>query len=146
MSQSRLWPSVAGIFLVAGSFSCLFPQLVYVPNNYDGTISTFVVNAEAGTLTEVLPRVATLGRPTAAAAEPGGKFVFIANTGDAVSGPNIAAFRIEPGTGGLERVPGAQYGLGGSPVGVKVDPGGKFLYVANQGGGTMVGFGINASS
>ncbi|MFB3825555.1 MAG: beta-propeller fold lactonase family protein [Bryobacteraceae bacterium] len=137
---------VSGSFFLAGSWNCLFPQLVYVPNQSDGTVSTFIVNAEAGTLTEVLPRIATPGRPNAVAAEPRGKFIYTANAGDAVSGPNIAAFRIDPDSGALEKVPGAQYSLGGNPIGVKVDPEGKFLYVANQGGGNIVGFALDASS
>ena len=75
MNQPR-FGSWAALLLLAGAGNCLFGQVVYVPNAYEQTISAFVINSDAGILTELLPRMTTTGLPTAAAADPHGKFLY----------------------------------------------------------------------
>jgi uncharacterized protein (TIGR03437 family) len=126
---------------VAGSLNCAFGQVVYVPNNNEGNISAFVINAETGSPTELSSRFATPGQPTAAAADPKGKFLFVT-----VNPPAVASFTINASTGGLSSAPTSVQSLGGTPLGVSVDPGGKYVYAANQGGNNVVGFSINATN
>src|SRR5437870_7837459 len=97
MSKCRFfW--LAAVLLLAGTANGLFGQMLYVGNFGDGTISAYVIDQESGLLTEVLPRVASAGRPSSVTVHPSGKFVYATNGGDGVNGPSLAAFSINPNT------------------------------------------------
>ncbi|MCX6622882.1 MAG: beta-propeller fold lactonase family protein, partial [Acidobacteria bacterium] len=139
--MSRL--SVAGIVMLAAPWNCLYAQLVYLPSA-DGNLSTFVVNPEAGTLAEAFPRLSMPGSPSAAVAEPKGRFLYVVNNGNGQFETNVAGFSIGDG-GVLKGISGSPYTIGGYLSDVKTDPAGKFLYVANQ-ANSIVGYTINAST
>src|SRR5579872_629837 len=140
------WPARAVILALALPWSSLFAQLIYVPNNFDGTVSIMVINPEAGTLAEALPRFSTPGYPVAVAGEPQGRFVYIANLPNINVTPNVAALRIDPSTGTLTAVPGTPYGLDGFPSDLKVHPSGRFLYVTSQSSNQVIAFAIDSAN
>jgi 6-phosphogluconolactonase len=69
----------------------------------------------------------------------GGKYLYASNRGDA---NNIAIFAIDPSTGKLT-VKGFEPTQGKTPRNFMIDPTGKWLLVANQGGGNVVIFQID---
>ncbi len=84
--------------------------------------------------------------PRAVAVDPFGKFLYTAN----YQGGNVSAFGITPGSGVLTQVQGSPFSIGagtgyGDPSFLTVDPLGRFLYVADFGGG-ISGFSISPSN
>jgi len=138
MGVRLLWTAFV---LLAGSREHASGQVVYVPNAYERNVSVFVINSAVGTLTELSSRVPTPGSPTAVAVDPKGRFAYVV-----VNPPAVVAYSINPSTGNLSQAPGATATLGGTAVGASVDPAGKYLFVANQGGSNVVAFSINAAS
>jgi len=57
----------------------------------------------------------------------------------------IAAFRIDDHSGKLSQIPGSPYPGGLSPNAIRVDPSGKFAYVANGGGNDISVFKIQST-
>jgi 6-phosphogluconolactonase len=117
--------------------SCLFSQVVYVTNSTSGNISAYTVNAGSGALVAVpgSPFPAGIG-PSQAAIDPTGKFLYVTNVPPFLGPPGpsaISAFTISAGSGALTAVPGSPFPTVSGPVGMAVDPTGKFLYVANHG-------------
>ncbi|HMD70795.1 MAG TPA: beta-propeller fold lactonase family protein [Bryobacteraceae bacterium] len=133
----------AVLLAVTCSCNCLFGQLLFVPNNNDETLATYIINGAAGNLTEVIPRLQTPGYPTAVTVEPRGKFLYVAESAGQFGGNSVAGYAISPATGALSKVPNSPFAVGGNPIGLSVDPAGKFLYVVNQGGTSVNGFAIN---
>jgi 6-phosphogluconolactonase (cycloisomerase 2 family) len=118
-------------------------KFAYVANFTSGDVSAFVIDANSGALSKVIPSGAGSSSPPAGvnpdsvAIDPSGKFVYVANFGGGVT-----AFRIvADGSGALERFncgapeacSGTNFVAGSSPFSARVDPSGKFLYVANNG-------------
>jgi uncharacterized protein (TIGR03437 family) len=77
--------------------------------------------------------------------------VYVANT---TSG-DISAFSVDAGSGALTAIPGSPFPAGGvnatgigtqGPVGVAVDPMGKFVYVSNGGFGNISAYTVNTVS
>jgi 6-phosphogluconolactonase len=63
------------------------------------------------------------------------------NDADTVSGYNI-----DDKTGALTPVPGSQFSTGRVPLGIAVDPLGRFAYVANSNDNTVSGYRIDAKT
>ena len=63
------------------------------------------------------------------------KFVYVTNSG----GSSVSAYTINSTTGALSMVGGSPFPTGSVPLGVVVDPSGKFTYVANSGEQQRVG-------
>lgn len=109
------------------------------------TISMYTIDAKTGVLTATTPATVPTGFfPQGIAIDPGGKFVYTANSDD----NTISMFTINQGTGVLTPATPATVstGAGTSPVSVTVDPSGKFAYVANQGADTISMFTINSTT
>ena len=108
VSRSFLW----AILVVAGAATGLFGQVLYIPNQSDGTISTYVYDQDAGNLTELLPRVASGGLPSSVPIHPSKKFAYVSNGGGGGNLPNLAAFSISPTMGALTPAGSAPLTLG----------------------------------
>jgi hypothetical protein len=65
--------------------------------------------------------------PWCIAADPTGKFVYVANKGD----NNVSAYTIGPSSGELTAVDGSPFPAGSGPYSVAVGPTGKFLFITN---------------
>jgi len=58
----------------------------------------------------------------------------------------VAAFTVNQTTGGLTQNGSAPFATGLAPMRITLHSGGKFLYTANSGDGTISGFAIDAAS
>ena len=114
-------------------------KFVYVTNagcySYKGCVSTYVINASSGALTQVKGSPFPAGHfPYSVAIDPTGKFAYVANHGSMSYGPgNVSAYAINARTGALTQVHGSPFKAGDYPQDVAIDPTGKFAYVTNSG-------------
>jgi 6-phosphogluconolactonase (cycloisomerase 2 family) len=119
-------------------------KFLYVPNPAASTVSGFVIQS-GGVLTPV-PGVdfstgttsttsvtATSTVPVAAAVDPTGKFLYVANSNTATA----SAFDIDPNTGDLTAFTTIPPGVGSNPEFIMFDPDNMFMYVADSGSKTI---------
>ncbi|MGA3011158.1 MAG: beta-propeller fold lactonase family protein [Terracidiphilus sp.] len=109
------------------------------------TISMYTINANTGVLAPTTPATVPTGFfPQGIAIDPGGKFVYTANSDD----NTVSMFTINQTTGVLTPAtpPTVSTGAGTSPLSVTIDPSGKFAYVANQDTNTISMFTINSTT
>src|SRR5271168_1543185 len=95
-------------------------QFLYVVNRAEDTISLFDINTSVGSLTEVLPRVATGVTPMALAMTNSGKLLFVLNQ---ISG-SISVFSVKSSTGALAEIAGSPFLTAPNPVAMAVTPSG----------------------
>lgn len=122
-------------------------QFVYASDQNTGLIYYFTVGTGVLSLAALPYTTSTAGEAGLAfATSPlGNKFLYVAN--QLVSTPSITGFQVQ-GNGSLGLLPGTPFtdiSLG-QPTGVVVDPTGSFLYVANQGKGTVSRFTIDPTT
>jgi DNA-binding beta-propeller fold protein YncE len=77
----------------------------------------------------------TAAQPVAIAADPAGRFLYVANAG---GGGSISVYAVHPSTGTLTSIAGSPFALGRVPARIWTDVLGKFLYVADAGGSVTV--------
>ena len=107
----------------------------------DMSVESWQVNLNNGMLTQVGSELTTGANsmPVSIKFTPDGKSAFVANKGVPPSGTDsIASFSVN--NDGSLTSSGANVASGGpNPVALAIDPGGKFLFVANQGIGGISG-------
>jgi 6-phosphogluconolactonase len=118
--------------------------MLYVINELDATVTSFMRDVRSGTLRE-LETVATLPtdfkEPNTSAdihVAPGGKFLYCSNRGH----DSLTSFHIDPRTGRLKLL-GHTPTEGKTPRSFAIDPTGNFLLAANQNSDTVVTFRID---
>lgn len=112
-----------------------------------GSVAVLAVNT-SGMLTAVAGSPFTTGGLTSfVVAHPTKNFVY-ANSSAGTNGPSsIAAFQIDANTGVLTPITGSPFSTGGVGASfVRIDPAGKFLYVANSISNTIQGFTIDQTT
>ncbi len=108
---------------------------VWVATSGDQKLTVFAVSLSSGATSRVGSQVATGVQPSAMAISPDRKVLFLANTTD----NTIAVYTInsdqsvKPACPSSQSCTTATVPSGESPVGLAVDPAGKFLFVTNQG-------------
>ena len=110
------------------------------------SLSGFAVDSGTGAIVPVTGSpfaVPTNANLTGFAMHPTGKFMY-ASTGPAANG--ILAWSVDSTTGAIMELPASPFAAGTAPIGVTIDPSGKFLYVSNGAGGGISGFTIDAAS
>jgi 6-phosphogluconolactonase (cycloisomerase 2 family) len=118
-------------------------RFLYVANA-DGSVTGFTIAATTGVLTEILgspfpaPVVAGVGR-ISLAVHPSGQFLYVADANTAVIG-----FTIDPTSGALTLI--GAFSTATGPEAVRVDPTGRFAYVANAGSNNVSGFTIDRTT
>jgi len=96
----------------------------------DGSLETAATN-----------RPAQCASPRSVAMHPGGQFVLL--TSDAGTFGAVCAFAIDPSTRTLTLVQGSPAQAGRGTRAIAADPGGRFIYAANAGDGSISGYSIN---
>jgi 6-phosphogluconolactonase len=122
---------VASVSRAAETGGTMKNPFVYIAG-YDKTISCFVLDMATG---ELKPSSTSDGgkNPTYLAWSPSRKFMYAVNE----AGPGrVAAFAINPQDGALTKINDAS-SAGGGPCHVSVHPGGKWVFAANYGSGTI---------
>ncbi len=121
--------------------SFLVPRFAYVPNQADGTVSIYTVNAETGQLRSNGYAFAGTN-PQQVTVDPSGRFAYVANEGS----NSVSAFTINPSTGELTPTSDSPVATEDNPVSVTTDPSGKFLYVANTGSDNVSAYTIDGGT
>jgi 6-phosphogluconolactonase (cycloisomerase 2 family) len=124
-------------------------KFVYVANqgSNSANISAYTVDATSGVLTPVegspFPFPSSDGgRPTAAAVNPAGSFLYVSSNNDS----DVAAFSINAATGALTLVTGSPFQVTDDCTSLTIAPSGKFLYLAGGDGSSYFSvFEINTS-
>src|SRR5580700_5867562 len=75
-----------------------------------------------------------------------GQVVYVVTSDATSSNSSISAYTINAGNGALIAVPGSPFPAGFLPLGLAVDPAGKFVYVTNNFDGIVLAYTINASN
>jgi 6-phosphogluconolactonase (cycloisomerase 2 family) len=126
-------------------------NFLYASNSNDpmGSISAYTIDP-TGALTEIAgsPFATQAGYPGPGrlAIEPLGKFLYVGLGGTVNANHFVAAFSIDPSTGGLTAVPGSPFPTGNGPFSIAVDQSGKHLYAANSHDNTISAFTIDAAT
>jgi len=117
-------------------------HFVFASNNGGDSVSAFTINSATGALS------AAPGSPFAAGSQPyavavdSGQFVYVTNNIDST----ISGYAVST-SGALTPIPGSPFPSAGlDPLGVTVDPRGKFLYVADAMANSISAYQIDASS
>jgi len=120
--------------------------LLYVANRDSESVSGFTISADnsatPGDLTSIPGSFSTGLSPVAAAVDPSGQFLYVADkTSNQVSG-----FRIKSVSGTLSALSNSPYSSGSAPVFVAISPTNKFLYVSNSGSSSISAYKIDPTS
>ncbi len=138
-------PFSAGVF-PTGVTTDPAGQFLYV-SNQGGSISAYMIDGGSGALTPVEGSPFP-GQTGAAwlAVDPLGRFLYVANCGTLGCGSGaggVSGYTINSGTGALTLIAGSPIPTGMIPIGVAINPAGKFVYVVNHGSDSISAFAIN---
>ncbi len=120
-------------------------QFLYTANDIDDTVSGFVVDSATGALTPAQgsPYAAPNGSPLGVAADPLGRFLYVADTGPTVG---IAVFTINSSTGQLTPVPNSPFLASETPEFIALSPSGGYLYVSNCRSNSISAYAVNGTT
>lgn len=129
-------------------------NFLLVPNsntgNARGSVAVFAVDTASGTLTAIAGSPFTTGvgtMPTAVTVHPGKDFVYATNTNPPGQFSTITAFRMDPTTGFLTMTLGSPFPTQGTGATQgRIDPTGRFFYVANADSNTIQALAIDEVS
>jgi 6-phosphogluconolactonase len=123
------------------SMNALVPRFV-LAGNCDHTVSRITINSSSGTLRAYGYTPVSAPCPFSLAVDPQSKFVYLASD----SAPSsVWAFSTDQQSGTLTAVPGSPFAAGPNPSKLAIDAAGRFLFVANQGNGSVSVFSIGAN-
>lgn len=117
-------------------------KFVYGANYFSQDVFPFLRDKNSGALS-ILTNISAGIAPGFTVTDPWNRFVYVANSGTAQG--TISAYSIQPISGTLIPVSGSPFLSGFSPIGLSIDPSGKFLYSSNTEGGTVSGYSIGAN-
>jgi 6-phosphogluconolactonase (cycloisomerase 2 family) len=167
LSQNGLQPMgiTAGTAIVAASgvvyvldnepvtVTCPTETCPFSPNTYPGQILPWSVVAGGAMEAEpsgVIPDDLSLQNPIQLLLESKGKFLYVANQGNNVSGPNpesgIAGYSLTASPYQLQFISGEPFGSGSGPQCIVEDPSDQYIYEANQYDSTVTGAVLNPST
>jgi 6-phosphogluconolactonase (cycloisomerase 2 family) len=120
--------------------------LLYVVNRDSESVSGFTISADnsanPGALTAIGGSFPTELSPVAAAVDPSGTYLYVADkTSNAVTG-----FRIKAVIGTLTALSNSPYSTGSAPDALAISPTNKFLYVSNSGSASLSAFKIDPTT
>ena len=145
--------SVALSILAGGHVARLWAQaaastFVYVTNYRANSVSGYAVDASTGILTPVQGSPFATGvQPYGVAADPSGRFLYVANDYGSAGGGDLSAYAIDGTTGALMPLPGSPVRTRFTfPRSVAIEPSGHFLYLTNNWTGSIEAFTIDAAT
>jgi 6-phosphogluconolactonase (cycloisomerase 2 family) len=114
-------------------------SFLFVPNPSTNTVTVLRIQAN-GTLAFSAGAFATGTTPLAAATNPSGTFLYVANSGSA----NLSQFQLNTSTGELTALTNSVAATGTQPSQIILDPDTKFIFVVNQQSNTISEFSQNS--
>lgn len=125
-------------------------RFAYVANQGSMNISAYTIIASTGGLRQITGSPYPTGAfsaPDWVAVDPTGRFVYVANSFLNGTPGNILAYAIDSGTGALTPITGSPFTAGAFyPSSVAVDPTGKFAYLTNSVGRSVMSYDIDATT
>jgi 6-phosphogluconolactonase (cycloisomerase 2 family) len=128
-------------------------KFLYAASQLGFGIVGFTIDSANGSLIPIPggPFATGVGTPPGEIAiDPTGRFLYASTQIDdvVVPGHNVWAFKIDSSTGALALIAGSPFAtlVNSQPVGLKVDPSGKFLYVALSNSGSVAAFAIDSTT
>lgn len=117
-------------------------KYLLVTNSTSSSISVFSIDSGSGalTLTSTFTGPPSLPQPTEILITPSGKFVYVLTPG---TNNTVNGFTFSAGT--LTAMPASPFLAGKGTIGIAVDPGEHFIYVANSSDNDVTGFTIGAN-
>ncbi|MCU7797827.1 MAG: lactonase family protein [Candidatus Thiodiazotropha sp. (ex Myrtea spinifera)] len=124
------------------------PRFAYVAN-FDGfSLSSYLIDASNGNLSDIGTPIATAGKPTAVTTDLSASFLYATN--DVTD--NVSVFAVNSGSGVLTEISGSPFPIELNPTGpefgpisISIDPSGRFAYVANS-SDTLSAYSIDSST
>jgi len=110
-------------------------SFLFVPNPSTNTVTVLRIQAN-GALALSAGAFATETTPLAAATDPTGAFLYVANSGSA----NLSQFQLNTSTGELTALTNSVAGTGTQPSQIILDPDTKFIFTVNQQANTVSEF------
>ena len=109
-------------------------QALYVADSFQNDIWQYVIEGATGALA-LFPTspFSVPGGPYSVKANSSGPFIYASNSYPSYPTGSVAGYTIDAVSGSLTAVPGSPFMAGTVPVGVAVDPAGRFVFTANQG-------------
>ncbi|TGM53747.1 lactonase [Leptospira vanthielii] len=114
-------------------------QFVYGANYSSQDVFPFLRDINSGTLA-IQTNIPAGVAPGYTITDPWNRFVYVANSGTGQG--TISAYSIQAIKGTLTPVSGSPFVSGFSPIGLSIDPSGKYLYSSNTEGGNISGYTI----
>jgi 6-phosphogluconolactonase (cycloisomerase 2 family) len=124
-------------------------KFAYVVNYISANVSIFAINASTGALKQIKGSpLRTRPFPTAVAIDPTGQFAYLTHWGfkPDYHPAHIAGYAIDARSGALRQLKHSVLLTGFEPISAKVDPSGKFIYVANWYSATVSAYTITAGT
>ncbi len=116
-------------------------SFLYVTEQNKNVVVGLSISSPTGALAQLPNSAYAAGsQPTGIVVSPSGKYVYVANNGDAtISGYQVNA------DGSLSAMANSPFAATVAPWYLAIDPSGKFLYASNPGSGTITGFTISST-
>lgn len=114
-------------------------SFLYVPNPSTDTVTVLRIQSD-GSLNFGAGAFATGTAPIAAATNPTGAYLYVANSGST----NLSQFKIDTTSGQLTALTTATAGTGTEPTAFAFDPQAKFIFVVNHESNTITEYTINS--
>lgn len=147
--------SIRSLLLAAAALTCLLPEAAAKKGEFIAYIGTYTranskgiyayrFDAATGKATSI-GLVAETSNPSFLAIHPNRRFLYAVNENDTFEGQragSVSAFSIDAATGQLKLINQVSTG-GPGPCHVALDKSGKWLFVANYGGGSVAAFPVH---
>jgi 6-phosphogluconolactonase (cycloisomerase 2 family) len=131
-------------FIVSGGVGTLAVDpggnFLYVPNPSADTVTVLRIQSD-GSLTFGSGAFATGLTPTAAATNPTGAYLYVANFG----ATNLSQYQVDSASGTLTPLTTATASTGTQPLSILIDPDAKFAFVVNQQSRSVTEFTFNSN-
>jgi len=115
-------------------------KFLYVPNTSLNTVTVLLIQPNGGLA--VGPGLFATGTsPVAAATNPTGAFLYVANSGST----DLSQFQVNTTTGALTAITTTVAGTGTNPESILIDPDAKFVFVINEQSDSVTEFTINTN-
>ncbi len=145
--------TITGANVTSPAVNCSTPRFAFgIAANQSGhphAVVAYLVDPDSGALTPVAGSPYPAGDSTSAiAVDPGTRFLYATNqgAGGGAGSNTISAYTIDAASGALTAVPGSPFPSAAAPIAIAVEPGGKYLYVANVHDNTIAAFAIDSGS
>jgi 6-phosphogluconolactonase (cycloisomerase 2 family) len=114
-------------------------NFLYVPNPSTDTVTVLRIRPD-GSLTFGSGAFATQTTPVAAATNPTGAYLYVANFGST----NLSQFQVDTTSGVLTALTTSSAGTGTEPAEILIDPDAEFIFVVNQQSNSVTEYTLNS--